>query len=136
MKIYDKADYEIGKLELRKGAEPIAETDEQLDIDSVLIIDGRTYSACICSKIANYIVVDEIGEIEDMDTADEVDDDDEIVCPFCHTRFTDSFEKADENENYECDYCHSIFAYERRVSYCYHMLPVSKIERITVIKNV
>lgn len=131
MKIYDKADYSLRELALEEDAKPIAETDENLDLNSVLQIDGRMYSGCICNK--DYLIVEEIGDIDEM--PDEIDDDDEIVCPFCNTVFTDSFEKADENENYECDYCHSIFAYERRVSYYYHMRPVSANERITVIEN-
>lgn len=131
MKIYDKADYSLKELALKEDAKPIAETDGNLDLSSVLQIDGRMYSGCVCGN--GYLIVEEIGDIDEM--PDEFDDDEDIYCPFCNERIRDSFEKADENENYECDYCHSIFAYERRVRYYYHMRPVSANERITVIEN-
>ncbi|MFT8639038.1 hypothetical protein [Bifidobacterium sp.] len=44
---------------------------------------------------------------------------DQIVCPYCHDRETDSNERQADSDIIYCDYCEKPFQYIRDVSVCY-----------------
>lgn len=116
-----------------EGIKPILETDKEIEMGSVLIINGIAYTVCCLSgknnkyhtayveRIPNQSVFTSDEEPEEQDYTDE------IVCPYCGSEI-ESFEMDDENDDYECDFCGSHFSYQRNVSVSYCSQPVSKAE--------
>ena len=127
MKIYDKSQWEIGKLKLKEHAVPLIDVNREINMDDLLSIKGCLYTVCMKSK--NHVVVKEINVSVLPDEPEEQFYTDEITCPYCKSEI-ESFEMEDEDYDYECPYCHSHYSYQRivRVEYCSQ--PISKAEAI------
>lgn len=127
MKIYDKSQWEIGKLKLKDNAVPMIEVDREIDIDDLLRIKGHLYTVCVKSK--NHVIVEEINVFELPDEPEEQIGTDEITCPYCMAEL-ESFEMDDYDDDYECPYCHSHFSYQRNVVVEYDSQPILKATAI------
>lgn len=125
MKVYNKSEWETGKLKLKNNAIPLLETDGQLDIGEAYKINGHLYSVCVISPKENYVVVRELNVLDLPSNPEDQDFTDEIVCPYCESAL-ESFEMADEEDDYECPYCNSHFSYQRIISVEYCSQPVRK----------
>ena len=62
-------------------------------------------------------------EVSTEDTED-LDYEDGVICPFCKSKTSDSWELSDSEDEHECGCCGGVFAFERSVSVSYSMKPV------------
>lgn len=119
------------------GIQPIAVTDKEVNMDSILIINNVAYCVCCLSgkgssptdrqyhtayvekaEIQNVYIMNEEPESQDYTT--------EITCPYCGYTIDDSWECSDKDDNYECPGCMSHFSYERNVEVTYTSYPKQK----------
>ena len=144
MKIFDYADLngkhswdysEKGTTPEDDGILPILETDKEINMGDLLIINNIAYYVCCMSGRGmkmQYAYVDKLKEQDVFISNAEPTERDctsEITCPYCGCEI-ESWEMSDSEEEYECQNCKSIFSYERIVTVEYCSSPIKKSEPI------
>ena len=120
------------------GIRPIFETDREVAMGELLIIDNIAY--CICSmsgkgnkhNVAYVERLKEQGVFIDSEEPEEKNYTHQITCPYCGYENSDSWEADDEEDDYECSCCGSTFSYQRNVTVEYCSQPVKKAKTITL----
>jgi hypothetical protein len=145
LKIYDKEKlgsqkfFEFGEEKAAlEGIKPIAETDEDIEIFSILIINNIAYSVGTVNHSQSRAMVWKLP-IQNVFVRNamprETDNANNIVCPYCGFEDIDSWElRDDDDEKHECGNCNSVFSYQRTVTVTYSTQPVSKTDDIIKIK--
>lgn len=118
------------------GIRPIIETDKEINIGDVLIIDNVAYHiCCISGKGSKYNIayVERLRNqrvFVDREEPEEECYTDQITCPYCGYENSDSWEADDDEYEYECPCCMSTFSYQRNVTVEYCSQPVKKAEAV------
>lgn len=144
MKIFDYADLgekrswdysEKGRTPEDDGIMPILETEKEINMGDLFIINNFAYYVCCMSGVGmkmKYAYVEKLKE-QDVFMSDaepmKRDFTNSITCPYCGCE-VESWEMSDSEEEYECQNCKSIFSYERNVTVEYCSSPVRKSEPI------
>jgi hypothetical protein len=118
MKVYLFSDY----LNAIHG-EPLQDSQSICEIatihsfpDCLALIDGRLARVCMMSERDDYICIEFMGEIPELN---EVNCSTNITCPHCGHEDRDSWEASDSDDARECGSCNSVFSYEREVEVTY-----------------
>lgn len=98
----------------------VIEVEDEVDIWSTpMFIDGKFYYCCCahgdCYKVSelDYFKFDE--EVEELETFGE----DEITCPVCGSKQSDSWEYSCDSDEHTCGECGSEYEWERQVEVTY-----------------
>ena len=116
------------------GVEPIAVTDKDIKMDSILIIKDKAYTVCWMSGVDGdyrtaYVDEAEIQDVYILNAEPQPQQyTDEITCPYCGYEIGDSWECPDHDDKYECPGCMSHFSYSRNVEVTYSSEPKTKNE--------
>lgn len=144
MKIFDYNDLngkhswdysQNGKTPEDDGILPILQTEKEISMGDLLIINGFAYYiSCMSGKgmKMQYAYADKLkeqGVFISNEEPTERNYTDEITCPYCGCEI-ESWEMSDSEDEYECQNCKSIFSYERNVTVEYCSSPVRKSEPI------
>lgn len=116
-----------------EGIKPILETNEDINMGEVLIINDIAYSICAMSgKAMKY----QAAYVERLNNQKmfvgnkeprKINYSSEITCPYCGCEY-ESWEMDDYDDEYECENCKSIFSYQRNVTVEYCSQPVRKVK--------
>lgn len=123
-----------------EGIAPILETDKEINLHDLFIINDIAYTVCCMDSKKEksqcaYAYVKKLKEQNVFISNTEPKEREytnEITCPYCGGEI-ESFEMYDENEEYKCEHCKSVFSYQRIVTIEYSSQPVRKA--IPVILN-
>ena len=89
------------------------------------IYDGYIYSPGFLSLRGGYCVCDKTPvDIEDVD----YEYTDEIVCPYCGYKQSDSWESEDSSDEVICEFCNSKYAYQRNMEVTYSSVKIEKVK--------
>lgn len=116
------------------GIEPIAVTDKEIKMDSILIIGDKAYTVgWMAGTAGNYTAAYvDAAEIQDVYILNAEPHPQhytpEVKCPYCGYEHGDSWELPDNDDDYECPGCMSHFAYSRNVEVTYSSEPKTKNE--------
>lgn len=98
----------------------LKKTEQEPPTDSILIIEGKTYSWCAKSPAGKVLAVKEISLKTDPE--DECYGD--LKCPFCGSVDNDAWERTLDTDTIECGNCGSEIEYEREFTVTYNVSPV------------
>lgn len=97
------------------------EVEDDVDIwNTPMMIDGKFYCCCCaqgdCFKITelNYFKFDE--DVSELETYGE----DEITCPVCGSKQSESWEYSCDSDEHICEDCGSKYEWERQVEVTYN----------------
>lgn len=116
-----------------EGIEPILETDQEINMGDVLIINKVAYYVCSMAGKGNVLhtaYVEKLKEQKIFINNEEPEDKNymsEVTCPYCGAE-TESWEMEESNHEYVCDSCHSTFSYQRKITVEYCSQPVKRHE--------
>lgn len=126
MKIYEY----LNGLRGEEHAVYLGETDQEIELDTLLKIDHKYYRCCKHDLKKDILYVRFLEYwIPRMD-----DDycDDNLRCPFCGYEEKDSFELSDEDDEYICPQCGSTLKYHREIKVSYDVEVVEEKEPLEV----
>ena len=107
----------------------ICEIDKIDDFPNGLIsINGKLARCCSISN-ADTLTIEWMNDPIDEEDTNE----DEITCPYCGIKSSDSWEASDE-DTIECDVCGSTYEYSRDVSVSYSSTIITKNTEVTELK--
>lgn len=120
-----------------EGISPIYETDKNIVMRDLFIINnvaycicsmsgkGGVYNTCYAKRLKNQDVFIYNKEPHKQNYTQN------ITCPYCGTEI-ESWEMEDDDDNYICESCGSTFSYSRNVTVEYCSQPVKKGEAIVL----
>ncbi len=147
MKIFDEKDIDrkrrweymgSGRSPENDGIKPLIETNEKIEISTVIIVNNTAYVVCSLSGtskdgtlIPTYGIAEKT-ERQDVFVENEEPEEqnfkDNITCPYCGYENQDSWECTDDEDEEICGNCGSTFSYERIVTVEYTSYPVKKAD--------
>lgn len=116
------------KILQESGVNPIAETDQKLQLGDTIEINGELYHIGICGSERCFV-----GEpVEIEENPDELQGENELCCPYCGALTPDTFEFPDDGEQ-RCWRCGSLFHFEREIEIRWNSCPIERanIRRIS-----
>jgi len=146
MKIFDENsliykrswDYEGDATPEDDGIKPLIETNEKIEISTVIIVNNTAYVICgLGGKREGGIFISRWGIAEKTELQEVFVNGDEpkeqqfksnITCPYCGYEDMGSWESFDDEDEEICGNCGSTFSYERIVTVEYTSHPVKKAE--------
>ena len=117
------------------GISPIYETDKNISMGDLLIINDVAYCICSMSGKGNIYNICYVEKLKNQDVfinnkePKSQNYTDDITCPYCGTEI-ESWEMEDYKDEYICESCGSTFSYQRNVTVEYCSQPVKKGEAI------
>lgn len=105
------------------GIDPIAETDKELHCGDTVDINGEFFHIGICGK--SKCAVD--GPLDFDGIPDGIENEGELICPYCGCMITDTFELSDDGD-LRCIKCGSLFHFEKEIEVTWSSYPVEAAE--------
>ena len=99
----------------------IGEIETKVEIGDVLEIDGEYYAPGLIAVNKEYAGVHKIELIQEPEN---VLDEDQMTCPYCGHKDTDSWELPDSYDEFNCGQCRAVISFEREVTVKYNSSPV------------
>lgn len=126
MKIYEY----LNGLRGEENAIYLGETDQEIELDTLLKIDHQYYRCCKHDLKKDILYVEFVKFRLPRNDDDYCEDN--LRCPFCGYENEDSFELSDEDDEYICPQCGSTLKYHREIKISYDVEVVERKEPLEV----
>jgi len=100
--------------------------------DGIIKINGKLAGCCSFDTKKDFVTIEYIKQPIDED---EIFQSDEITCPYCGNKLSDSWECSDEDTNI-CDTCGSEYEYTRVVEVSYTSVIKKRNTKITELTTI
>ncbi len=112
----------------------VSEVESVSDLHrGVIKVNGRLAVMCMLDQKSDRIFIEWVDEPKGKDEACYTD---EIECPHCQYKNSDSWECSDSEDNEECGNCGSIFSYVREVSVTYSSKIVDRNDGVLELREI